>query len=141
MSTENASTPFQPYLERPASPAAGDGFRLETDVPISMRDGVRLATDLYLPLTPGPHPVLLERTPYGKHQSVMVRIQAPQYLAARGAHGFSQNPHLVFNCLSNRGEAPRFMDFQGDAAAAQKLICDASEPELLALLGQSTPLD
>lgn len=34
---------------------------------VAMRDGVRLATDLYLPVgTPGPWPVLLERTPYGK---------------------------------------------------------------------------
>jgi hypothetical protein len=28
--------------------------------------------------------VLLERTPYGKHQSIMVSIQAPQFLAQHG---------------------------------------------------------
>ena len=31
-----------------------------------MRDGVRLATDVYRPKGDGPWPVLLERTPYGK---------------------------------------------------------------------------
>ena len=33
---------------------------------VVMRDGVRLATDIYLPDRTGPFPVLLERTPYDK---------------------------------------------------------------------------
>lgn len=33
---------------------------------VPMRDGVHLATDIYLPAGPGPFPVLLERTPYDK---------------------------------------------------------------------------
>jgi len=36
------------------------------DAMVPMRDGIRLATDVYLPLGEGPFPVLLERTPYGK---------------------------------------------------------------------------
>lgn len=37
------------------------------DVMIPMRDGVKLATDIYFPAEPiGPHCVLLERTPYNK---------------------------------------------------------------------------
>src|SRR5262249_20438406 len=51
---------------------------------IPMRDGTRLATDLYMPIQPGIYPVLLERSPYGKHSSVMVNIGAPQYLAEHG---------------------------------------------------------
>lgn len=39
------------------------------DVMVAMRDGVRLATDIYLPQGPGPFPVLLERTPYGKRKA------------------------------------------------------------------------
>jgi len=36
---------------------------------VPMRDGTRLATDVYLPRLPrGPYPVLLVRTPYGKHE-------------------------------------------------------------------------
>jgi putative CocE/NonD family hydrolase len=61
-----------------------DGYRLQIDIPIPMRDGTRLATDLYLPAQPGVYPVLLERSPYGKHASVMVSIGAPQYLARHG---------------------------------------------------------
>ena len=41
------------------------------DVMVPMRDGIRLATDIYRPASSGhaletPLPVLLERTPYGK---------------------------------------------------------------------------
>ena len=44
-----------------------DGAVVQSSHRVAMRDGVRLATDLYLPVdTPGPWPVLLERTPYGK---------------------------------------------------------------------------
>jgi len=47
------------------------GIRLQADEMVPMRDGVRLATDVYLPtrdgeVVPGPWPVILERTPYGK---------------------------------------------------------------------------
>jgi putative CocE/NonD family hydrolase len=42
-------------------------YRLLGDVMNSMRDGVRLATDVYVPATGGPRfPVILERTPYNK---------------------------------------------------------------------------
>jgi len=41
---------------------------ISRDVMVAMRDGVRLATDIYLPpeAASGPVPVLLERTPYDK---------------------------------------------------------------------------
>jgi putative CocE/NonD family hydrolase len=39
-----------------------------TKVMIPMRDGVKLAADLYLPDSPGKFPVILERTPYGRGQ-------------------------------------------------------------------------
>src|SRR5262249_40555470 len=71
-----------PHLSLPIPEA--DGYRLDVDVPIEMRDGVRLATDLYFPAQPGVYPVLVERTPYGKHQSVMVNIGAPPLLARNG---------------------------------------------------------
>jgi len=46
-------------------------YLLESDVMVAMRDGVRLATDIYRPasdgrLAPGAFPVILERTPYDK---------------------------------------------------------------------------
>jgi putative CocE/NonD family hydrolase len=39
---------------------------LISDQMVAMRDGVRLATDAYVPEGNGPWPVILERTPYGK---------------------------------------------------------------------------
>ncbi|MGE0420581.1 MAG: CocE/NonD family hydrolase, partial [Acetobacteraceae bacterium] len=38
-----------------------------TTLMVPMRDGVRLATDVYLPNGAGPFPVVMERTPYGRH--------------------------------------------------------------------------
>lgn len=50
-------------VTQPGPPA----WRLEPNVMVPMRDGVRLATDLYRPLTgTGPWPVVLIRTPYDK---------------------------------------------------------------------------
>ena len=57
----------------PARASGGDRFEvsLTSDVMIAMRDGARLATDIYRPArdgkpVPGRFPVILERTPYGK---------------------------------------------------------------------------
>ncbi|HOQ59808.1 MAG TPA: CocE/NonD family hydrolase, partial [Vicinamibacterales bacterium] len=40
--------------------------RIEKDVQVPMRDGVTLATDLYIPEAPGRFPALLWRNCYGK---------------------------------------------------------------------------
>jgi putative CocE/NonD family hydrolase len=39
---------------------------VEKNIPIPMRDGVKLAADIYRPSGPGNYPVLLQRTPYNK---------------------------------------------------------------------------
>lgn len=48
-----------------------DDMTVMRDVMVPMRDGVHLATDIYLPVKKGSvgsaFPVILERTPYGKH--------------------------------------------------------------------------
>lgn len=55
----------------PAEPA-GPGVVVHRNVMIAMRDGVRLATDIYRPANadgvpdPDPHPIIFERTPYEK---------------------------------------------------------------------------
>jgi len=51
------------------------------EVSVPMRDGTKLATDLYLPEGPGPWPVVVERTPYSKNNCKY--NQAP-YFAERG---------------------------------------------------------
>lgn len=52
-----------------------------TEVQVPMRDGLELATDLYLPMGTGPFPVVIERTPYDKNDCNWRR--AP-YFAERG---------------------------------------------------------
>ena len=59
------------YIVRPARSPVTNGVATLHDIMIAMRDGARLATDVYLPakdgaLLPGPFPVVLERTPYLK---------------------------------------------------------------------------
>lgn len=39
---------------------------VEKNVPMAMRDGVKLAADIYRPVAKGKYPVLLQRTPYNK---------------------------------------------------------------------------
>ncbi len=51
------------------------------EVQVPMRDGVKLAADLYLPDGPGPFGVIIERTPYNKNNCKF--SQAP-YFAERG---------------------------------------------------------
>ncbi|MBC3915882.1 CocE/NonD family hydrolase [Undibacterium sp. CY18W] len=50
---------------------ATDTVKVMRSVMVTMRDGIQLATDIYLPITSDPtqrFPVILERTPYGKTQ-------------------------------------------------------------------------
>src|SRR5205807_8408483 len=58
---------------------------VEKDVRVAVRDGTRLALDLYLPARdtrplPGRHPTLLSRTPYNKDGTVA----EAHWFAARG---------------------------------------------------------
>jgi uncharacterized protein len=48
--------------------AAGQAIAVLRDVMVPMRDGVRLATDIYLPSAEGQFAVLLWRTPYSKQR-------------------------------------------------------------------------
>jgi putative CocE/NonD family hydrolase len=62
-------------------------FLLEADGIVPMRDGVALSIDIYRPAQrglslPGPFPVLVERTPYGKRRPVL--NQAGEFFARAG---------------------------------------------------------
>lgn len=66
----------------------------DSDVMVSMRDGVRLATDIYRPALSGrsdkgPFPVILERTPYDK--STPRAVAQAKYYARRGYVCVSQD--------------------------------------------------
>jgi predicted acyl esterase len=43
-----------------------DGMLIEWDAPITMDDGLVLRADIFRPLLPGPHPVLMTHGPYAK---------------------------------------------------------------------------
>ena len=47
-------------------PQPGYSVIVDPDVMIPMRDGVRLAADVYRPTAAGTFPVIVTRTPYGK---------------------------------------------------------------------------
>lgn len=49
---------------------------------IPARDGIRLATDLYLPQGKGPFPALVQRTPYGKYESQP--MEYAEWMAGQG---------------------------------------------------------
>ena len=81
-----AATP-EPDAEGPiARPAPRNGFRLEKSRMVPMRDGVRLATDLYFPEIPDEKlPVVLIRTPYDKNE---LRDKADGDAHMFASHGF-----------------------------------------------------
>ena len=67
-------------------------FVVKSNVAVAMRDGVKLATDVYLParggaVVPGKHPVILARTPYNKSGGA----KFGRYFAERGYAVVSQD--------------------------------------------------
>jgi uncharacterized protein len=78
---------------------------VQRDAMVTMRDGVRLATDIYLPAHKGKRleqrvPVILERTPYGK--SGKTRRHASEEIAnIYASHGYA----VVFQDCRGRGNS------------------------------------
>ena len=56
----------------------------EYGVPVGMRDGTILRADVYSPRDPGPFPILVMRTPYGKTNAQAHRYEHPVWYAAQG---------------------------------------------------------
>ena len=51
--------------------------------------------------------------------------------------GASEDPYLVFHCITDRGLRPRSLQVTGDAADAERFVITASPEELLDLLGSA----
>lgn len=51
-----------------------------------------------------------------------------------GRHGFSDDPHVIFHCLTQQDIRPRYTDLGTDEADAQRRITTMTDAELLALL-------
>ena len=85
----------------PLLSAAKYEVKVERGVGVPMRDGVKLATDLYLPQAEGKFPVILVRTPYKKE---MAELQARFY--ARRGYAFA-----VQDCRGRFGSAGMWEPF------------------------------
>ena len=62
----------------------GSKPRVRYNVMVPMRDGVRLATDIYFPEGPGPFPVILERDPYSNGTEGNYYLEKGQFWASHG---------------------------------------------------------
>lgn len=59
-------------------------IRFQKDVYLTLKDGTRLAADIYKPTGEGPFPVLLMRQPYGKDIASTVVYAPPVFFARQG---------------------------------------------------------
>ena len=99
---------------------------LTSDIMVPMRDGVRLATDLYRPArdgrpAPGRFPVIMERTPYGK--TVVSRSErtaanpVPLSRAAVAAFFVSRGYVVIYqDCRGRYGSEGKFVKYLSDGA-------------------------
>jgi len=97
---------------------------VQHDIMVPMRDGARLATDVYLPARNGSvvadaFPVILERTPYGKHRpsrsertvdraAPLTRKQVAEFFVSRGYVVVYQD------CRGCYGSEGRFVKYTSD---------------------------
>jgi putative CocE/NonD family hydrolase len=86
---------------------------------VPMRDGIHLATDVYLPDGAGPHPVILERTPYGRAETSRSEITAanrtPATRAEIAAHFTAHGYAVVYQDTRGRyGSEGRFVKYLSD---------------------------
>ncbi|MGB1778081.1 MAG: CocE/NonD family hydrolase [Longimicrobiales bacterium] len=104
------------------------GVHLQDGIMVPMRDGVRLATDVYLPsdvdgLLPGPWPVILERTPYGRNRPSRSERSLAEPDEARGRAA-------VAELFVRRGYAVIYQDVRGrydSEGEYQKYLDDAAD--------------
>lgn len=86
------------------------------NTPVPMRDGVTLASDVYLPDQGGPFPALLLRTPYGKDDATEVSYAHAAWYAQ---HGFAVVSQDVRGRWASGG---RFTPFANEATDGEDAI-------------------
>lgn len=98
-----------------------DGVVVHSDVMVTMRDGIRLAADIYRPAIDGvPHasplPVILERTAYGKNErsrsEIEVGMDRPMTRAEVACH-FVRHGYVVIyqDCRGRYGSEGEFVKY------------------------------
>jgi len=88
---------------------SGCGVRVAGDVPVEMRDGVSLMTDIYLPAGSGPFPVILTRLPYGTKTEFAFQPATGHFFAENGFAYVTQN---VRGCFGSEGTFSAYIDGQ-----------------------------
>ncbi|SDW70691.1 CocE/NonD family hydrolase [Roseicitreum antarcticum] len=107
-------------MSQPAEHTAS--ARVMQDIMVPMRDGVRLACDIFLPedSSTGPWPVLLERTPYDKRapRTNEYTVAHPQVFGRRELAGFFTAAGFVVvfqDCRGRYASEGRFTKYRGEA--------------------------
>lgn len=57
-----------------------------------------------------------------------------------GAHGFSDDPYVVFHCLTQRDLRPRQLQLGENEGEAERIVAQASDADLLGMLQRSREL-
>ena len=108
----------------------GNGVRLERGVRCPLSDGVELVSDHYYPASPGPHPTLLMRQPYGRDIASTVVYAHPVWFAR---HGYN----VVIQDVRGRGDSGgEFYPFRNEARdGAETIAWLLTRPEANGRLG------
>lgn len=114
-------------VSRPALRSAEHGFTVLRDVMVEMRDGVKLASDVWLPakdgnVLSGPFPVVLERTPYNKERWPN-NCPTGEFWAARGYVHVNQDTRGRFH---SEGEFVSYPSEGDDGVDTVKWIMEES---------------
>jgi uncharacterized protein len=114
-----------PETAHAASAAPVHDVATQGEFMVAMRDGIHLATDVYLPARdgralPGPFPVLVERTPYGKrNETVRERTARDPRPVSRAevAARFARRGYVVVlqDCRGRFGSEGVFTKYLGEA--------------------------
>jgi putative CocE/NonD family hydrolase len=111
--------------------------RIDYDLPVAAADGTTLATDVYRPGGDGAHPVVLVRTPYGKHgAAVTLAIAGIDPLALVRA-GYAVVVQDVRGTGNSAGRFRPLRDEASDGAAA--IAWAAAQPWSNGAVGMAGP--
>ena len=114
-----------------AGPALAEPPRGAKEEMVSMRDGVKLATNVYLPKGDGPFPVVLMRTPYNK--DIGLSLGSDRYLKAGYAY-------VVQDCRGRFRSEGNYQPFETDREDGFDTIAwVASQPWCNGQVGMSGP--
>lgn len=78
--------PLHPPIQEWMKSLSPPSFKVnpQYDIPVPMRDSIKLSTDIWFPKGDGPFPAILVRTPYSKNGPTGMHVEEGQYFASRG---------------------------------------------------------